>query len=116
MAYVLHSTEVQLRTRTVMVPPISMYHLRKLLELRDTGVDLDKPNADGIGKIIALLAEVIAENHPEVTEDVLAKELDANNMPIVLSAIQSLPKNSTAQTGMTTPVVSPPTPVNEVKN
>ena len=103
---VLYSTEVELRKGTIMVPPISMYHLRKLLELKDKGIDLDVPDSKGLMEIISLLLEVIQENHPELTYDEFEKNLDAAGMQRVITAIQGLPKNSTAQAGMTTPVES----------
>lgn len=109
MGYVLYSTEIQLRTQKVMVPPMSMYHLRCLLDLRTQGVNLDEPTSEDMKKIITLLLEVVNENHPELTYDQFEKELDIRSLKEVMEAMQSLPKNSTVQTGMMTPVTSPQT-------
>lgn len=110
MSYVLYSTEVQLRTKTIMVPPMSMYHLRCLLDLRGQGVDLDNPSAGDIKKLVELLLEVVKENHPDLTYNEFEKELDVRSLKQVIEATQSLPKNVTAQAGMTKTVESPTTP------
>ena len=99
MSYILHSTEVQLRTRKVMVPPISMYHLRKLLSLRDEGINLDNPGREGIARLVELFTEILSENHSDITVESLEKEIDAANLKDLVAAMNSLPKNSTALTG-----------------
>lgn len=105
MSYVLYSTPVKTRSeRELMVPPISMYHLRKMLELKDQGVDLDQPDAVGITKLMSLLVEVIQENHPDLTLEQFEKEVDAHILQEVVAAIQGTPKNSMPQIGMTNPV------------
>lgn len=107
MSYVLYSTPVKLRTREIMVPPISMYHMRKMLELRDKGVDLDNPDASGLQEILKLLCEVIQENHPEMTYEEFERQIDASNLREVMVAVQGMPKNVTAQTGKMNQMESP---------
>ncbi len=97
--YVLYSTPVQLRTREVMVPPISMYHLRKILEIRDAGVDIDNPDAAGVLKLLSVIHEMIQENHPDLTYDDFEKQVDSRNLQQLMIAAQSMPKNVTPQTG-----------------
>ena len=100
MEYILYSTMVKLRKgREIMVPPISMYHMKKLLELKEQGVNLDDPNSSDLSKILSLIGEVIRENHPDLTDEELVKEVDARALQEIMVAIQNLPKNSTAQTG-----------------
>lgn len=98
--YVLYSTPVQLRSIEVMVPPISMYHLRKILELRDDGVNIDDPDAAGVLKLLGVIHEMIQENHPELTYDDFEKQVDSRNLQELMVAAQSMPKNATPQTGM----------------
>ena len=107
MSYVLYSTPVKLRKMEVMVPPISMYHMRKLLELRDSGVDLDNPDGKGLEAIVRLLHEVVQENHPELGFEQFEREVDASNLREIMMAVQGIPKNVTAQTGMMTQPESP---------
>jgi hypothetical protein len=99
MEYILYSTPVKLRKMEIMVPPISMYHMRKLMEIRDSGVDLNAPKAEELDRILTLFTEIIKENHPDLTKEVLEKEIDAANLGKLIDAIQATPKNSTAQTG-----------------
>lgn len=98
--YVLYSSEVQLRTMKVMVPPISMYHLRKILEIRDSGVDIDNPDAKGVLKLLSVIHEMIQENHPELDYETFEKQVDSRNLQALMLASQSMPKNATPQTGM----------------
>lgn len=99
MEYILYSTEVKLQHMSVMVPPMSMYHMRRLLELKDQGIKFDDPTAEDLKKIVGLLHEVIKENHPDLDYDTLEREMDARSLQEVMVAIQNLPKNLTAQTG-----------------
>jgi hypothetical protein len=110
MNYVLYSTPVKVRSgRELMIPPISMYHLRKMLELKDQGVNLDEPDAVGMGKLMSLFVEIIQENHPDLTLEQFEKEVDAHILQEVVAAVQGTPKNSMPQIGMTTPVEEAPT-------
>lgn len=102
MDYVLYSTPVKLRKAEVMVPPISMYHMRKLLNLRDSGVDLDNPDGKGLEAILRLLHEVIQENHPDLDFEKFEREVDASNLREIMIAVQGTPKNVTAQAGTMT--------------
>lgn len=99
MDYILYSVPVKLRGMEIMVPPISVYHLRKLLELRDNGVNLDEPTAADLGKIIGLIGDVIRENHPDLTNDQLEKAIDTISLREIMQAVTGIPKNVTAQTG-----------------
>ncbi len=101
MSYILYSVPVKLRHLEIQVPPISVYHMRKLIELRDSGVDIANPKAKDFTTLVDLVVEVIQENHPEITSDTLQKELDTFNLKAVMDAMQNAPKNVTAQTGMT---------------
>jgi hypothetical protein len=107
MDYILYSTPVKLRHQEVQVPPISMYHMKRLLELRDKGVNLEDPTYEDLNKILSLIGDILRENHPELTDEVLEKELDVASLREVMKAIQGLPKNSTAQIGsQTSPILS----------
>lgn len=99
MSYILHSTEVQLRSSKVMVPPMSMYHMRRLLGLKNEGVDLDNPDAEGVKKLMDLLHEVVQENHPELTFEDFERQVDASNLGELVATMNALPKNSTAPVG-----------------
>lgn len=99
MDYILYSTPVKLNKIEVMVPPISMYHMKRLLELRDSGTNFETPGKEDLTKILNLIGDVIRENHPDLTDEVLEKEINPVNLREIMSAIQGLPKNSTAQTG-----------------
>lgn len=100
MDYILYSTPVNLRKMEVMVPPISMYHMKRLLEMRDAeGVNLDNPGLEDLNKILHLIGDILRENHPDLTDETLEKEIDARTLREIMDAIQGLPKNSTAQTG-----------------
>jgi hypothetical protein len=93
----------------VQVPPISMYHMKRLLEMRDKGVNLDNPGLEDLNLILGLIGDILRENHPELTNEVLEKEIDAVNLRDVMTAIQGLPKNSTAQIGsQTSQILSTP--------
>lgn len=107
MEYVLYSTPVKLRKIEIMVPPISMYHMRKLLNLRDSGIDLDNPDGKGLEAIVRLLHEVVQENHPELTFEEFEKQMDASNLATVMAAVQGVPKNVTAQAGKMNQAESP---------
>jgi len=102
--YVLYSTPVKLRSIDIMVPPISMYHLRKILEIRDSGVDIDNPDATGVIQLLAVIHEMIQENHPDLSYEEFEKQVDARNLQTLMIAAQSMPKNATPPTGMKTPV------------
>lgn len=102
MDYVLYSTPVNLRKIQIQVPPISMYHMRKLLNLRDSGINLDNPDGKGLEAITRLLHEVVQENHPELTFEQFEREVDASNLREIMVAIQGIPKNVTAQDGKMT--------------
>lgn len=107
MDYILYSTPVKLNHMEVMVPPISMYHMKRLLELRDTGANLENPGKDDLTKILSLIGDIIRENHPDLTDEVLEKEINAINLKEIMAAIQGLPKNSIAQNGsQETPALS----------
>ena len=105
--YILYSTPVKLRTIDVMVPPISMYHLRKILEIRDSGVDIDNPDSEGMIKLLHVIHEMVQENHPELEYDNFERQVDSRNLQELMLASQSMPKNVTPQTGMTSQAVGP---------
>lgn len=107
MGYILHSVPVQLRKSELMVPPISMYHLRKILALKKSGLDFERPTEEQTGEIIDIMIDVIRENYPEMSVEDISKELDMSNIASVISASQSLPKNAMTQAGMTKTVESP---------
>jgi len=102
MDYILYSTPVKLRNMEIMVPPISMYHMKRLLEIRDSGVNLDNPSYEDLSKILHLIGDIIRENHPDLKDEELEKQMDVASLKDVMTAIQGLPKNSIAQTGTQT--------------
>lgn len=99
MDYILYSTPVKLNKMEVMVPPISMYHMKRLLEMKNNGVNLENPGLEDLNKILRLIGDIIRENHSELTDEILEKEINSINLGDIMSAIQGLPKNLTAQTG-----------------
>ncbi len=99
MDYILYSTKVKLRDMELMVPPISVYYLRKLLELKDSGTNLDDPTADDLGKIVDLIGDVIKENHPDLDKVKLEKSIDVQTLREIMDALTGIPKNVIAQTG-----------------
>lgn len=99
MDYVLYSTPVKLSNIEVMVPPISMYHMKRLLEMKDNGVNLESPGLKDLNQILGLVGDIIRENHKDLTDEILEKEINAINLREIMAAIQGLPKNSIAQIG-----------------